>query len=534
MSSGIISLPLVWLVDDSRTQVAFTEHALGDGYVFERFEDGPSVIQRLSEASKPPDLVLLDWVMPGLSGDEVCRFLRANPATRELPIVIVTASRIDTQDIVCALDSGANDYVAKPFVAEELRARVSAVLRAHHAKLASDRERVRITTINKLGRALFQAGTSIDAILRVLAETLIENLCDGCAATLLPGSGNGSVVARHRTERGTALLAALAGLTDPDVHQFASTEQALARLPQCYGDYVRACDLRGLAVMSIPVRGLAHGVITLTRDAPSEPFDRHDLAAIETCLEHTGLALEAAIRSEAERATTRFHEEMLGIVGHDLRNPLSAMVVGIELLRARVSDKESATVLGRVENSARRMTKIIDQLLDVTRARLGTGIPVERSALRLAPLIADVLDELRLAHRTTAFELRGDDVEVMWDGDRLGQVVSNLGSNAALYGKPGGPVAIELAHSESVATIAVSNPTRGAPIAQSVLDTLFDPFQRGRGREHPGGLGLGLYIVREIVRAHGGTIEASSTDAGTTFRVTLPRTPGDAPPAGRS
>ena len=297
---------------------------------------------------------------------------------------------------------------------------------------------------------------------------------------------------------------------------------------------MRSCGLRGLAVMAIPVRGLAHGVVTLTRDTPSEPFDRHDLAAIETCLEHTGLALEAAIRSEAERATTRFHEEMLGIVGHDLRNPLAAMGVGIELLRLRGTDPDSERVLGRLENSARRMTTIVDQLLDVTRARLGTGIPVERRALRLEPLIAGVVDELRLAHRSTAFELRGADVEGVWDGDRLGQVISNLASNAAMYGKPGGPVVIELAQSSAAATIAISNPIRGAPIADSVLHTLFDPFQRGRGGEHPGGLGLGLYIVREIVRAHGGTIEVASAAAGTTFRVSLPLAVDGVPPSDRS
>src|SRR5689334_2078781 len=89
----VVSEPAsIWLVDDSPTQVAFTEQALGGGYRFERFADGPSVIQHLQEAAKLPDLLILDWVMPGLSGDEVCRFLRAHPATRELPIVILTAS----------------------------------------------------------------------------------------------------------------------------------------------------------------------------------------------------------------------------------------------------------------------------------------------------------------------------------------------------------------------------------------------------------------------------------------------------------
>jgi signal transduction histidine kinase len=168
------------------------------------------------------------------------------------------------------------------------------------------------------------------------------------------------------------------------------------------------------------------------------------------------------------------------------------------------------------------MTAIVDQLLDVTRARLGTGIPVERRALRLQPLIAGVLDELRLAYRTTTFELRGDDIEGLWDGDRLGQVVSNLASNAAQYGKVGGPVAVDLASAGGVATIAISNPVRDAPIEPDVLATLFEPFQRGRGSGHPGGLGLGLYIVREIVRAHGGAIGVVSSPAGTTFRVELP------------
>jgi sigma-B regulation protein RsbU (phosphoserine phosphatase) len=518
----MIRRPLIWLADDSRTQVAFTERALGTGYEFERFEDGPSVIQRLSETAKLPDLVLIDWVMPGLSGDEVCRFLRANPTTRELPIVILTASRTETQDIVCALDSGANDYVARPFVTEELQARVGAILRAHQVKQAAVRERLRMATINKLGRALLQSGSDVDAILRVLAASLVESLCDGCAATLLTGAGVGSAVTLHRSDRGTALLGSLAGVTDPVVHAFTSSEQALASLPASYAPYVRGCGLRGLAVMAIPVRGLAQGVVTLTRDHPSEPFDAHDLAAIETCLEHTGLALEAALRFEAERATTRFHEEMLGIVGHDLRNPLAAMRVGIELLRDRITDPDRERVLGRLENSARRMTTIVDQLLDVTRARLGTGIPVDRRALRLQPLIAGVLDELRLVYRTTTFVQRGDDIEGVWDGDRLGQVISNLASNAAQYGKAGGPVAIDLTCAEGIALIAISNPIRGAPIPPDIRQTLFDPFERGRGGEHPGGLGLGLYIVREIVRAHGGTIDVASSTGGTTFRVALP------------
>jgi sigma-B regulation protein RsbU (phosphoserine phosphatase) len=512
----------IWLVDDSRTQLAITEQSLGSGYEYERFNDGPSVLQRLTEASRLPDLLVLDWVMPGLSGDEVCRFLRANPTTRELPIVIFTASRTETEDIVNALESGANDYVAKPFVPEELRARVWAILRAGQVKRAAERERLRVATINKLGRALLQAGSDADAILRELVTALVDSLCDGCSVTLLTGATSRSAITQHRSAQGAELLGSLGGIADPVIHAFTSDEQALAALPARYADYIRALRLRGLAVMAIPVRGLAHGVVTLTRDHPSDPFEPHDLAAIETCLEHAGLALEAAIRSDAERATTRFHEEMLGIVGHDLRNPLAAMAIGIELLRARHAEPESQVMLARLDNSARRMATIVDQLLDVTRARLGTGISLDRTPLYLRPLIASVLDELRLAYRTTAFELRGDDVDGMWDGDRLAQVISNLASNAAQYGKPGGSVTVEVARTGGFATIAVVNEIRDAPISGDLLDTLFDPFKRGRDTKRRGGLGLGLYIVREIVRAHGGTIEVTSNEAGTTFRVALP------------
>jgi signal transduction histidine kinase/DNA-binding response OmpR family regulator len=512
----------IWLVDDSRTQMAFTERSLGDGYQFERFDDGPSVIQGLADATKLPDVLILDWMMPGLSGDEVCRFLRANPRTRELPIVIFTASRTSTTDIVCALESGANDYVAKPFEPEELRARVAAILRAGEIKRMAEAERLRVTAINKLGRALLGAGGDIDAILGALTASLVESLCDGCSATLMSSDGRVTTTARHRSDRGAALLGSLGNITDPMLHAFTSSDDALALLPTGYADYVGECGLRGLAVMALPVRGLAHGVVTLTRDRASEPFDPHDLAAIETCLEHAGLALEAAIRSEAERATTRFHEQMLGIVGHDLRNPLAALSVGIDLLRMGNLDAHSQSVLARLERSARRMTSIVDQLLDVTRARLGTGIPVDRRPLRLRPLIAGMLDELRLAYRGTAFELRGDDIEGVWDGGRLGQVIANLASNAAQYGKAGGPVTMELSSAGDVATIAIRNPIRDAPISSDLLETLFDPFRRGAGSGHPDGLGLGLYIVREIVSAHGGTIDVTSNASGTAFTIALP------------
>nr|MDQ3336532.1 HAMP domain-containing histidine kinase [Myxococcota bacterium] len=176
----------------------------------------------------------------------------------------------------------------------------------------------------------------------------------------------------------------------------------------------------------------------------------------------------------------------------------------------------------RINNSVRRMMSIVDQLLDVTRSRIGQGIQVAPKATNLTGLVTGVIDELRLAHPKTSFEVSGDAIQGSWDPDRLEQVISNLVGNAAQYGRDDAKVSITISKANEVATIAVHNQIRGAPIAEEQLRTMFDPFMRGSAREHKNGLGLGLYIVREIVKAHGGAIEVDSTPNGTVFRVALP------------
>jgi signal transduction histidine kinase len=134
------------------------------------------------------------------------------------------------------------------------------------------------------------------------------------------------------------------------------------------------------------------------------------------------------------------------------------------------------------------------------------------------------MGELSLAHAGTRFELAaGVEVVGLWDPDRLGQVASNLMTNAVQYGLPGAPIMIGVARSGDAATITVHNELRGKPIAPEAIATLFDAYRRGGDHERNGnGLGLGLYIVNEIVRAHGGTMDVESSLAGTTFRVVLP------------
>jgi signal transduction histidine kinase len=470
-------LPLIWIVDDSPTQAALTQRTLGDAYRSEIMADGESLIEKLSSSNVPPDLILLDWVMPGMSGDEVCRFIRADPRTRDLPIVIMTASRTDSDSVVIGLDSGANDYLAKPVVPSELRARIGSILRAETTKRLAARQRHRLEGIVRFGRALYAEGADIPAVMSALADALVPDLCDSCAVVVRTAQVTHAPVVRHHADSSAAAT-----------------------------------------TFPIPIRGVAEGHVTVTRH-PRDASD-DDRVAIEACLDLAGLAIEATMRSLAEKATTRFHEEMVGIVSHDLRTPLGALTMGIEILQEDATPAASK-VLGSMNRSARRMTAIVDELLDVTRVRLGNGIAVTRAPIQLRSLVEGVLEELRLAHRSATIDLVGPASSGLWDAERLGQVIANLVSNAAKYGRQQRPITVTLSSRDDQQVISVHNQNRGAPIPPAQLALLFDPFERGEARTEQG-LGLGLYIVREIVRAHGGTVVAESDDAGTTFRATLP------------
>jgi PAS domain S-box-containing protein len=231
-------------------------------------------------------------------------------------------------------------------------------------------------------------------------------------------------------------------------------------------------------------------------------------------------------RAEEEReATLRFAEQFIGILSHDLRNPIAAVQMGAEMLKRRLgSAPEARPFVERIASSARRMGNMVAQLLDLTRVRLGTGLTVERQAMNLTPVVLAVIDELRLVHPGRAIACDCESaVEGAWDGDRLAQVVSNLVGNALQHGDAARPVEVRLANTHSGAVFEVQS--YGSPIAPDLLPRLFDPYRQGgiRGGKSSG-LGLGLFITQQIVLAHGGRIDVRSTAAeGTRFTVTLPR-----------
>lgn len=228
---------------------------------------------------------------------------------------------------------------------------------------------------------------------------------------------------------------------------------------------------------------------------------------------------------EALAQTVRYNEMFAGILAHDLRSPLGAISTAAQLVRMRRPDDERiGPPVSRILSSSMRMARMIDQLLDFTRIRLGGGLRLERNRVDLVEVLRAVISETESASPgwRASVETLGDGWG-RWDPDRLAQALSNLAGNAAQHGAKEVPAMVRLDGSDPE-RVTVTFENRGA-IPKDLLPNLFDPFHAiQRVRSNLNGLGLGLFIAREIVSAHGGEVDvASGEETGTRFTVVLPR-----------
>ena len=358
MNPAATSRYCVWIVEDSPLEAALAVRVLTPEMDVEVFPDGASAIEALSTARDVPDVILVDWVLPGIDGLELCRLVRQSFDEIALPMIIVTAR--ECRDVrLEALGARVNDIVQKPFDPDELLARV-----------------------------------------RVLART-------------------------RRT------------------HQ-------------------------------------------------------------------KSIELESAL------------ELFVGTVSHDLRTPLHAMggYAALMLTRDDLPEKHRHWA-ERIVTVGARMARMLDELVEISEARGGSGIQLVRKVTRLGDVVAMVLEEMHAAHPGAVIEYRciGDN-EGLWDADRIARVVQNLVANAVVHGAPSTPIRLDVREDGGDTLLSVHN--EGAPIPDALRVTLFDAFRRAR--QSGSGLGLGLYITRELVKAHGGDVTfTSSAEAGTTFTVRLPR-----------
>lgn len=225
----------------------------------------------------------------------------------------------------------------------------------------------------------------------------------------------------------------------------------------------------------------------------------------------------------------RSQNMFLAILGHDLRNPLGTVITGASFItQATDIPSKFIVVASRIYNSGQRMTKLINDLIDFTRTHLGSGLPVRPKPGDLAQLATNVVDELRTYHSERVIRLGTPNVVMaVFDNDRIAQVLSNVIGNAIQYGAGDGDVTVTLAEADAAVTITVNN--LGPLIEPKQLGSIFEPLvrlARTNGDEYPahGSLGIGLFIAREIIHAHKGSIGVDSVEGlGTTFTIRLPQ-----------
>ena len=375
MTATTSTAPLLWVVEDSRTEAAIVCGILRPLYRVELFEDAESMLERFTQAEQRPDLVLIDWLLPGMSGVETCAFLRSRCDEVELPLVLVTV-RSDASDVLQGLDAGANDYVHKPYQAPELLARIRTLVKVR------------------------QLHTRVDEARRELQERV------------------------------------------------------------------------------------------------------------------------------------EFERQLIGIVSHDLRNPLQVIALSAANLARpgpELSDK-MRDGLTRVQATVSRCDRLIADLLDFTAIRGGTRLPVKLKPADLFALTRKVVDEHRLAEQDRAIEIEtSGELTGDFDADRIEQMLGNLLGNALQHSPRGTAVTVSASGDGKQLTVSVRN--AGEPIPEELQSKLFLPLQRGSsGGDGRRGIGLGLYIVREIVRGHGGEISVvSSAREGTVFIARWPRSVRGAP-----
>ena len=239
--------------------------------------------------------------------------------------------------------------------------------------------------------------------------------------------------------------------------------------------------------------------------------------------------ITARLAEEAElRAALDFRDRILGVLSHDVRNPLGVVLTSAGLLERQLaaagSDKQ-LTVVKRMIDNARAIERMVRDLVDYTRTRHGRGLPIFAVEADLLQLCQQVIDGMQVLHPDRALQLSSDgDTVSTVDPDRATQVIANLVGNAILYSPAGSPVRVTLRNEEDAVVLEVNN--QGAPLPPETLPGIFEAFHRGAadGGGRNAGLGLGLYIASQIAEAHGGSIAVRSTaEEGTTFIVRWPR-----------
>ncbi|MCY1078119.1 PAS domain S-box protein [Archangium lansingense] len=389
---------------------------------------------------------------------------------------------------------------------------------------------------------LLSQSLDVHTTLKSLASLVVSHLADYCMVDLLGEDGqlhrleltardaerqahlHHSMMYPPHVGNGGVMLQLLDNgvpLAEPDVTP--EWLDSVARSAE-HRALLEALGMRSVILVPLVARDRKLGIISFAWNRFRPTCTTTDLEVARGVADRAAMALDNARLYQEAQAAIQEREDLVAIVSHDLRTPLNAIALSATtLLKREDVDERTTKAAHRIHSSADRASRMIRDLLDFNQARM-RGIPVHREPLNLHEHVRRVVAEVRLAwpERRISFQASGDGWGE-WDGDRLAQVVTNLVGNALQHSPRSTPVRVSTRSEGEDVLLEVHN--EGHPISPEVLPGLFEPYQRGpEAGARQGSLGLGLFITRQIVLGHGGTIDVSSSEEdGTTFTVRLPR-----------
>jgi signal transduction histidine kinase len=492
-----------------------------------------SGVEALRAAEQAPDLVLLDVRLPDLSGHEVCARLKANPRTSSIVVLQTSAEDITGMARTHGLEAGADGYLAQPYEERELLAWINALLRARRLLAASND---RLSRLQQVTAALCDAATSEEVNAVILRQGLEALRAAAGAVALLTEDGQHvEVVSSRGYPEDIIQRFRLMPLSDPTPICL-----AILRGEPIYVESPEALRLSFPSISHINVVGGARVALPFSTNTGLKgclalsftgwrTFGHHDRDFMMTLARQCGQAIDRAQLYSKARALTRSREELLAIVAHDLRSPLTTVTTSTGLMRRRLQSmgaEQLAPRLDAIERSAERMNHLIQDLLDLARFQAGTLV------LRQEPHPArELLQEVYDSHVAQAAEkavrlrldLREVETQVVCDRERVLQVFSNLVGNAIKFTPEGGEITLTGSRTRDQVLFRVKDTGPGIPAEH--LPRLFDRFFQVEPA-HRNGMGLGLSIAKALVDAHGGVLSVESTvGQGTSFSFTLPLQP---------
>jgi two-component system phosphate regulon sensor histidine kinase PhoR len=460
----------VWIVDDSPLDAERARRVLSASFDVRVFPDGSAALECLA-VHPLPDVMVLDWMMPGVSGVEVCQFLRSGAYGNEpLGIILLTAHRA-VEQIVEGLSAGANDYLSKPFEDAELVARVMSQVRA---------------------RELFERATE--------AEELNRRLLESAPDPMLAMDADGVIT-----------------FANPEACRvFESVREALIGAPLA-------------TLMPVLPAFLVQSSSESSRTLPDVKVASRLYSPTVRLPLSSGSTTIVSLRDVTERrAKDARRLDFYSMIAHDLRSPLSAMSLRTDQM---LSGKHGPLAPGlsgdlvKIKGSIQSLVLMINDFLEIARFE-STPIVIERRPVDVSALVNATMEALAPLLENASLTWQGhssrrEECLVLGDGQRLSQVFGNLIGNAIKFTPARGTITTSVNAGDGWVEVAVEDTGCGVPAR--ALPTLFDRFTRAPGQETVAGSGLGLMIVREVVEAHGGRVGVNSTvGVGSRFWVQLP------------